>query len=373
MRHAIGLMALLMLAACSDGAGDRDADAGADVDVEGEGEAVEIVEEDLHDEDAAEVQDDAGDDAADGEDGMDAGEDAAIDWVRYDGEVPGIAVFEKADHIASCMRTRACAPENPQQLATCTSAYAHIVGREIGISLQWVAACVNSAGSDCGAVRACSANGSEPGECVPLETPDRCEGSVMFQCSRASALTFSFDCAHVGMDCFVDDSGASRCGLGVCERGNFWMSCSGDTMVICEEGVITVADCRAAGLVCVESADEQGRCAGAGEPCDEEEVGRECDGDMLTGCMGGRMGEIDCSEVIRDWTCGPATTTLGCVVPGDECWAYPLLGSSIEEDCDGDGDIITCLDGTIITMSCTDYGLGPCTDLGTAARCTPVE
>jgi len=299
---------------------------------------------------------------------FDAAGDEAGDWVRYDGEVPEIAVFEKEDHITSCMRTRACSPENPQQMATCTSAYAHIVGREVGITLQWVAQCVNGAPLECGAIRACMGNGSEPEACVPLETPDRCEGSVLFQCSRASALTFVFDCAHVGMGCTIDYEGYARCGLGECDAGSFRPGCFGDILVFCEKGVIVVADCTAAGLACAESDEDPGRCAGSGESCDEEVIGRACDGDILTGCLGGRMGSVDCPEVIDGWTCGPTEGTFGCVPPGGECWAYPLIGSSIEEDCDGD-NIITCLDGIITQVACADYGLEPCIDLGTAARC----
>jgi len=332
--------------------------------------------EDMGAEEPADVQDedgegpdlaadpDAADDEQDGQDGPDE-----RDWVRYDGEVPEIAAFAKEDHVASCMRTRACSPENLQQMATCTSAYAHIVGREIGITLGWVARCVVEAPLECGAVRACMGNGAEPLPCTPLETPDRCEGSVLNQCSRASGLTFSFDCANVGMGCYLDDDGTAHCGLGTCSADDFLAGCFGDTLVLCENGVVVPALCTAAGLLCVEGEGGPGRCAGDGEPCDEAAVERACDGDVLSGCLGGRLAEIQCGDVIEGWTCGPSEGTLGCVVPGGECWAYPLLGSSIEEDCDGES-VVTCLDGFITHLACGDYGLGSCVDLGTAARCS---
>jgi hypothetical protein len=360
MKYPAAVMTVL-LAAC--GGGPVHVDAGGDTDA---GETAELQDAEAE----GEGPDAPGDpDAPDGE--LDEGDGVeARDWVRYDGEVPDVAAFSKDDHIASCMRTRACYPENLQQMATCTSAYAHIVGREIGMTLGWVARCAVEAPLDCAAVRACMGNGAEPEPCTPLETPDRCDGSVLRQCSRASGLTFSFDCAHVGMGCYLDEEGTAHCGLGGCSVDDFLAGCFADTLVLCEKGVIVPAQCTAAGLVCVEPEGEPGRCAGDGEPCDEAEVERACDGDRLSGCLGGRLAGIRCGDVIDGWTCGPSEGTLGCVVPGDECWAYPLLGSSIDESCDGDS-VVTCLDGFITRLACSDFGLGSCTDLGTAARCTP--
>jgi len=358
MARILTAAAALLLVSCNGGRV-HDGDAEAEEDVAAEGEA-DVTVDDAPAGDGVE---------ADG-DGPDAeeGDDAPRDWERYDGEVPEIATFAKDDHVASCMRTRACSPENPQKLATCTSAYAHIVGREVGITLQWVAQCVLDAADDCNAIRACMGNGGEPPACVPLETPDRCEGSVLYQCSRASGLTLVFDCAHVGLGCFIDDEETARCGLGSCEAGSFWSGCAGDTLVFCDRGVIVIASCPAAGLRCVETTDEPGRCAGDGAPCDEAAVERTCDGGVLEGCLGGRMGTVDCPVIIPGWTCGETEGTLGCVPPGDECWAYPLLGSDLAEDCGADG-VVTCLDGYIAELSCSEDGLGPCVDLGDAARC----
>ena len=296
----------------------------------------------------------------------------AKDFVIYDGPVPEIPVFEKDTHIASCMRTRACFPENPQQLATCTSAYGYILGRETGITLAWVAQCVVSAPQDCDAIRDCLSNGQPQVPCDPLTTLDTCTGTVLRQCSRASGLIFAFDCLNVGMDCFIDSDGNAICGLGYCDPSNFYSSCFGNILIYCQKGVITVADCTAAGLICLSGDGNPGRCAGAGQVCDESTTPRLCNGEILSGCIGGRIAEIDCSELIENWTCGESEGTAGCIPSGNECHAYPLLGSDIDENCNGNC-VVTCLDGYIQQLCCDDFGLGECIDLGRAARCSGYE
>ncbi len=342
-----------------------DLSAAEGIDAENGEEFVEIVSG--NDSNGVEIDWNADGDAPDG---IDAMVEEERQWAVFDGEVPEVAPFDKNDHLLSCLRTRACTPENPQQLATCIAAYAHVKGREIGIVLQWVAACVVAAPQDCEVIRGCLANGDQPEPCSPLETLDRCEGSILYQCSRASSLTFAFDCANVGMSCFVGTDGRARCGLGRCRQGEFLSTCKGNIIVFCDGGVITIADCAAAGLFCVEEEGEPAKCAGGGEPCDEAEVGRSCDGELLSGCLGGRMGQVHCSEVVAGWICGPANGTMGCVPPGNECQAYPLLGSDINESC-RDGCVVTCFDGYIAEICCDDYGLGECVDLGRAARCSP--
>ncbi|MBI5488168.1 MAG: hypothetical protein HY905_12620 [Deltaproteobacteria bacterium] len=318
----------------------------------------------------------AGDDAggeADGtaEDGGDAdGDEVGAEWTAWDGDVPDVAMMTKDEHVASCMRTRACFAENPQQLATCTSAFANINGREIGFTLSAVAVCVNAAGSDCAAIRDCLTNGEEPAPCVPLSTPDRCDGDVLRQCSRASAIDFVFDCARLGLGCYLDGDGAAVCGLGTCDPETFRWGCRGDTVVSCDLGVISLALCGAAGMACVED-DTGGHCAGTGGPCTDASDPRRCDGDRVLGCIGGTSADIDCNDVVPRWTCGDRAGDAGCVAPGDECTAVPLFGSDIDESCDGEA-VVSCLDGWIEPLSCAALGLGPCAVLpsGRAARCT---
>lgn len=298
------------------------------------------------------------------------GDDGAVETTTWDGDVPELPRLTKDEHLASCMRTRACFPENPQQLATCTAAFAHISGREVGFTLAEVTHCVNAAGTDCAAVRACLTNGEVAAACVPLSTADRCDGTVLRQCSRASSLDFVFDCARIGLGCFLDADGTATCGLGVCEPDRFRWTCRGDTVVSCDNGVISLAQCDAAGLHCVEDADG-GRCAGGGAACTDASDPRRCEGTRIRGCIAGSSADIDCDRVVPRWTCGDVEGTAGCVAPGSECTAYPLFGSSIDESCDGEA-VVSCLDGWIESLSCAALGLGPCTVLpaGRAARCT---
>ena len=90
----------------------------------------------------------------------------------------------------------------------------------------------------------------------------------------------------------------------------------------------------------------------------------------LGGCIGGTSADVDCNAVVTRWTCGDRGGVAGCVPSGDECHAEPLFGSDLDESCAAEA-VTFCLDDYVTTLSCADYGLGPCTDLGTAARCTP--
>lgn len=305
-------------------------------------------------------------------------EDAAADadpepgreWTWYDGEVPDLPRVEKHEHVASCMRTRACSA-NPQQLGTCTAAYAHVQGRMTGIVLGSVARCVAAAEADCDAITACLTHGEPPASCEPLVTPDRCDGTLLRQCSRASGTDLVVDCASLDLRCFIDDTGTATCGLDRCDPETFRADCHGDQLVICEDGVVVVAQCDAAGLSCVQTeGDRPGLCAGGGAPCSEAEDPRRCEGDLVVGCIGGTTASVDCDEVVERWTCGPRAGTHGCVPGGDECTAEPLFGTDLDESCDGD-EVTFCMDGLVTTLACSDYSMGPCTDLGTAARCTP--
>lgn len=361
MRRAIPFFALWLAAGCGDGTGRPD---------------------DAHDEDggdtapadvAPETETAGEDDGATGDGGGDvevAADEGADEWTTWDGAVPDVPRLDKDEHLASCMRTRACFAENPQQLATCTAAFAHISGRAVGFTLAEVTRCVNAAGNDCAAVRACLTNGEPAAACVPLSTPDRCDGTVLRQCSRASALDFVFDCARLGLGCYLDRDGTAVCGLGNCDPDTFRWSCRGDTVVSCDLGVISLAQCDVAGLHCTEDA-AGGRCAGGGDACTDASDPRRCEGSRIRGCIGGSSADIDCDRVVPRWTCGDVEGTAGCVAPGTACSALPLFGSDIDESCAGEA-VVSCLDGWIESLSCAALGLGPCTVLpgSRAARCT---
>jgi hypothetical protein len=355
-----GATVVLFLAgfACGDSAAPHDASESTDgSDAEADGG-----------EDAPEA--DGGEATADDGGGDEADAEAEIEWTSWDGDVPDVPRMDKAAHLASCMRTRTCFPENRQQLATCTAAFANINGREIGFVLALVAECVNAAGADCAAVRACLSNGEPATPCVPLSTPDRCDGTVLRQCSRASALDFVFDCARLGLGCYINTDDEAVCGLGTCDPAAFRWSCRGDTVVSCDLGVISLALCDSADLACVDDASG-GRCAGTGAACTDASDPRHCAGDRIVGCIAGYSADVDCNYVIPRWTCGDREGTAGCVESGSACVAQPLFGSDIDESCDGEA-VVSCLDGWIESTSCAAYGLGPCTVIpeGHAARCT---
>jgi hypothetical protein len=346
------LAATLVLGSCS-GSGGRDTDADDAVDIGDEGLDV------------------AGDVARDDGSGIDvdAG-DAGPEWTWYDGEVPDLPPYTKEDHVVSCMRTRACNTSHTGQLGTCVVSYASVHGRETGHVLGWIARCVGAAALNCDAIADCLTAGEGPTACEPLVTPDRCDGSILRQCSRFSAVDLVVDCALLGMGCYIDDEDVAVCGLGTCDPSTFRPDCHGDALVICEGGVITFAECDAAGLRCTQDDGEPGMCGGGGAPCSETTDPRRCEGDRIVGCIAGTTADVDCTEVVPGWTCGDRSGTVGCVAPGSECEAVPLIGTDLDESCDGEA-VTFCMDDLVTTLSCADYGLGPCTDLGLAARCTP--
>jgi hypothetical protein len=359
MGRAATLIAIFLACGCSGRTAGGDADAGDDTLVPPE--------------DGADVPPGDGDeavgDAGDVEDAGDSG-DPGFEWTWYDGEVPDIPPYTKEEHIVSCMRTRACTTTHPGQLGTCAVSYASVSGREIGAVLGWIAHCVGAAELSCDAIQDCLTAGEEPADCVPLETPDRCDGTLLRQCSRFSAVDLVVDCALLAMGCYIDDAGTAVCGLGTCDPSMFRADCHGDDLVTCEGGVITVVECDAAGLACTQRAGEPGLCAGGGAPCTDTSDPRRCEGDRIVGCIAGSTADIDCNEVVPRWTCGDRGGSAGCVPSGDECDAQPLIGTDLDESCDGEA-VTFCLDNFVTTLSCSAYGLGPCTDLGLAARCTP--
>lgn len=317
--------------------------------------------------DAADALQDVPEDAAHEDAGV---EDVTEEWTWYEGDVPDLPPFTKQEHIVSCMRTRACNTTHPGQLGTCTVSYASIHGREVGLVLGWIAQCVGAADLDCAAIQDCLTAGEEPSTCEPLVTPDRCDGTLIRQCSRFSGVDLVVDCANLGMQCFIDSEDTAVCGLGTCDSTTFRPGCHGDVLVVCENEVITLAQCDAAGLRCMQEAGEPGRCAGGGAPCTEASDPRRCSGDGIVGCISGSTADIDCNAVVERWTCGDRGGEAGCVPSGTECDAQPLVGTDLDESCDGEA-VTFCLDNYVTTLSCADYGLGPCTDLGLAARCTP--
>jgi hypothetical protein len=353
------LLCTAIVCTCCSGGGGPSGDISTE-DSQGVDDGIEVVEDG---DDIARDDDDA--DEFDVPEAM----DAAPDWTFFDGEVPDLPHVAKDEHVTSCMRTRACS-SSPQQLGTCTVAYAHVQGRMIGIVLGSVAHCVATSEPDCDAITDCLTNGEGPTSCEPLVTADRCDGSVLRQCSRASGIDLVIDCGALGLGCYIDSTATATCGLGICDPSTFRSDCHGDDLVVCEYGVIVVAQCDTAGLACVQEAGGSGWCAGGGAPCTDAEDPRRCEGDRIMGCIGGTTANVDCASVVQRWTCGPREGTFGCVPSGDECTADPLFGTDLDESCAGD-EVLFCMDGWVTGLACADYGLSACTDLGSAARCTP--
>ncbi len=286
-----------------------------------------------------------------------------------DEPLPPLPVTEP-EHVAACARLAACFPEGAQSLSVCASSFVYFVGDSQIRELSLLVRCVNAAGPNCDAVRACTHTGTAPPACDPATAIDRCDGNVSVLCRRSTRLEFRVDCAALGQSCSLDRLRRPTCGFGSCSEGQPAF-CDRDRLMQCIDGVLSFADCARAGMRCV--AVPTARCAGRGAPCNAETFGDGCSGGVLRGCLGGFAANIDCAAILPQLTCvqvsgmPPACARTATPV----CMADPINGSVFPEHCDGSA-IVYCLDGLEARLDCMTLGLARCTQVMPAPpRCAP--
>lgn len=224
-------------------------------------------------------------------------------------------------------------------------------------------ACVNAAGADCVAVRACLGYQRTLDPSCNPGTGDSCSGGTLIECQ--DGVRTEIDCSDffepVGPSCIM---GATRadCGGRTCtvdgER-----TCTGTILEVCDSSVTEVTDCARLGTTCALSAGGIARCdLTTGATCQVGAPSR-CDGTFRVTCdADGLENRLDCDRLVPGWTCqlGVGGTT-SCRF-GDVCTA---MGS---DACVG-STLRFCAGGVPAEIDCTTLGFAGCTTLFERAYC----
>ena len=213
---------------------------------------------------------------------------------------------------------------------------------------------------------------------LPRELP-QCNGDRLELCRWGAPLLQTVDCSAHGMVCGRSDSGVDQCGLAGCQgptsdcRGRDHQWCSGDITLVgscwnrmgCRYAVGPLPDahfyregpCIATVTQTCTPGDDFGtaRCSGAGPSCDPETFKAECDGDVLRNCVGGRLSESRCGDLIEGMTC-IEHPELGatCRYPDYAC-------DSVFATATCAGDVVTaCVFGRYHSVDCAQFPNGTC-------------
>ncbi|MBW2699263.1 MAG: hypothetical protein JRF33_00460 [Deltaproteobacteria bacterium] len=195
-----------------------------------------------------------------------------------------------------------------------------------------------------------------------------CSDDTALACSDSSPSRASrFDCGAAGLTC-EDGFLEGGCGFGSCDEESFERRCEEDLLVLCEFGQIAQVDCgdalielwyseidgRPVSNRCGERADGSFGWMGDGVDCDEEGFSLRCDGSVMETCTGGKIGRLDCNDIIPNTVCGEDN------LPWLRCWPK-------DSDCDPrsnekcqDGRITFCDFGRWVRIDCKEAGFSDC-------------
>lgn len=279
-------------------------------------------------------------------------------------------VTSQQEFVAACARARSCfGSDAVLGVSECVAAYPFYLDGWARLDATRTVRCVNSARSDCDAVRRCYSAGADPEPCDAAGFEEFCDGETAVRCDRVTSQLSRSDCATLGLTCAKDSLGNAQCSLGPCDEttGDTASRCDGQSLVRCDRSLWIFEDCDTMGLRCLSDADGT-RCAGSGGSCPAG-ASRRCDGDTLDACIGGHQARIDCSsDALEGWTCGGTGDGSDCQPAGTECASDPILGSTLDESCEGTS-LTYCRDGVVSRLSCTELGFTSCVDPGMSAGC----
>lgn len=246
----------------------------------------------------------------------------------------------------ACARAMACSPG--VLFHSCLDYWQDVNGASADADESY-AAFVATDPSDCEAFRS-----TWPEE-FPPRTPiceDACIGDVAFQCD--SRLTFVIDCARRGTTCRMEN-GQATCGpdvrgatCGVCDASNRGVQCL-------DEGVTSLTDCAALGLLCFDDPEQPESPTCTVGPLDGcSPASPICDGNILNSCAsdGNVRDRIDCSRIEMGCRAGE------CEPIGQDA---PACDNSYNVRCDGTA-LVYCLGGENRHLDCTSIGYDSCYD-----------
>jgi len=228
--------------------------------------------------------------------------------VKREDPVPETTVSPEAIDRA-CARITSCEPAGSDSPSDCATEALTRPASGRRLTLEWVD-CLDGAGSDCAAVRACS----------PGVSGDPCSG--------------------------VDEG----------------TQCDGDLLVSCWSGGIEfVSDCAAWGLAC-GIVEERATCRGDGPSC--LEGSDRCEDRWAFMCIGFREVRYACDELVDGRVCSMSGGRGTCAPAAAECDAATTPGS-----CTGTSLTFCSATGGLVTVSCVELGFAGCVEEADRAVC----
>lgn len=299
--------------------------------------------------------------------------DAAVGASGSDGRFASIA--------SACARASACAPPEASMGTLCglilladpavraddsstTTALARAFGR-----------CLREAAT-CAEVRACS--GATPDDAnLCAERWAGCRGDTLVECSFGEAE--AVDCRAAGLVCGESATSAS-CGTARCDAATFTETCQGSAFLECNEGTVRHKDCAydvsvscggdsscmpLVGGTCGNRGDGSIGCVGTDGECDEDAFVSTCQGSRIVSCRGGRIATFDCAQTAAEHL-GPATCRERADGPRCEPVEITCDPTAPPAETCQDGAVTFCMMGQQRTIDCAAHGLGGCRtmDLG---------
>lgn len=271
------------------------------------------------------------------------------------------------------------------KVASCTHAHDVPRLRDPGACVDWwvgaedpLQKCLAKAG-DCAQIDTCmhGAGDARAAEFCAARpgVVSGCDGERLVSCGDDDAQESTVtDCAALGGSCReLRPAGGlvmrgcvapSKCPAGAPEA-----RCDGNAVLSCRDGAAERAPC-SAGTRCEEHKDEGGEATASCELPNRRRCGllgaRQCDGDRLVECGGGKLRVTDCAAA--GLRCTGAGPRAGCYVPADvECDREMLPKCE-----DGGRSLSFCAAGRTTKVSCATLGMGACnpTAHGAVAACT---
>jgi hypothetical protein len=182
-------------------------------------------------------------------------------------DAPPSVSWSRQALIEACVRMHSCGVERLTRVDECISKYEEVIvpnGQAALARAQHL--CVNRAGGDCAAVRACfGASASDP-EC-DASYPAGCDGEVRRYCDLKDKRIYRIDCQAGSLRCGLDSADQPFCGAGPCASSTE-VRCDGELRrLACNGQGLQIKQCDWIGLKCGLDREQKLDCIGTGKEC----------------------------------------------------------------------------------------------------------
>ncbi len=215
--------------------------------------------------------------------------------------------------------------------------------------------CVEGAAGDCDQVRRCYGGGGQPPHCSDV-TDGFCDGDVQVTCDVIDGRLYRLDCGLAAQQCSMatlpSGDQVPVCGYGPCDQEDDGATCRGNLKLLCDSGYVGVRDCSQDGKLCVG-----GDCVDAGSVCASRPL---CDGQVLQTCENGAKKLTDCAALPGQVACDDQVGA---------CVAVDSLCQDGQETCSGTVARL-CHNGIWMDVDCRDLGFAGCVAENGGVHCS---